>query len=111
MIALDGIVVRYGATEALSGVSLRVERGALCTLVGPSGCGKTTLLRLVNRLVAPDEGTVRVRDKDVAAADAAALETRLGSFDVPSQLPQMIPYLATLIALVIYAWRGRLKAT
>jgi simple sugar transport system permease protein len=41
----------------------------------------------------------------------AALETRLGSFDVPSQLPQMIPYLATLIALVIYAWRGRLKAT
>jgi len=41
----------------------------------------------------------------------AALETRLGSFDVPSQLPQMIPYLATLIALVIYAWRQRRKAT
>jgi ABC-type uncharacterized transport system permease subunit len=35
----------------------------------------------------------------------------LGSFDVPSQLPQMIPYLATLIALVIYAWRQRLRAT
>jgi ABC-type uncharacterized transport system permease subunit len=41
----------------------------------------------------------------------AALETRLGSFNVPSQLPQMIPYLATLIALVIYAWRQRLRAT
>lgn len=37
----------------------------------------------------------------------AALETRLGSFDVPSQLPQMIPYLATLIALTLYAWRRR----
>lgn len=41
----------------------------------------------------------------------AALETRLGSFNVPSQLPQMIPYLATLIALVIYAWRQRRRAS
>lgn len=40
----------------------------------------------------------------------AALETRLGSFDVPSQLPQMIPYLATLIALTLYAWRRRRTA-
>ncbi|MCS6872680.1 MAG: ABC transporter permease [Anaerolineae bacterium] len=40
----------------------------------------------------------------------AALETRLGSFDVPSQLPQMIPYLATLIALTLYAWRRRQTA-
>ncbi|PJF31210.1 MAG: ABC transporter permease [Candidatus Thermofonsia Clade 1 bacterium] len=40
----------------------------------------------------------------------AALETRLGSFDVPSQLPQMIPYLATLIALTLYAWRRRRAA-
>ncbi len=40
----------------------------------------------------------------------AALETRLGSFDVPSQLPQMIPYLATLIALTLYAWRRRAAA-
>lgn len=37
----------------------------------------------------------------------AALETRLGSLDVPSQLPQMIPYLATLTALSFYAWRRR----
>lgn len=37
----------------------------------------------------------------------AALETRLGSFDVPSQLPQMIPYAATLIALILYAVRQR----
>ncbi|GAB4552891.1 MAG: ABC transporter permease [Anaerolineae bacterium] len=35
----------------------------------------------------------------------AALETRLGSFDIPSQLPAMIPYMATLVALVLYALR------
>ncbi len=40
----------------------------------------------------------------------AALETRLGSFNVPSQLPQMIPYLATLAALIIYALRQRARA-
>jgi general nucleoside transport system permease protein len=37
----------------------------------------------------------------------AALETRLGGVDIPSQLPQMIPYAATIIALVVYALQRR----
>ncbi len=48
------------AVEALAHVSLDVEADRFVSLVGPSGCGKTTLLRLLNGLVQPDAGTVRV---------------------------------------------------
>ena len=78
MIAFEDVVVRFGATQALSGVSLHVGAGELCALVGPSGSGKTTLLRLVNRLVEPQSGTVRVRGEDVMRVDAPALRRSIG---------------------------------
>ena len=51
---------------ALDGVSLVAYHGALTALVGPDGAGKTTLLRLAAGLMAPDAGTLRVLDVDVA---------------------------------------------
>jgi osmoprotectant transport system ATP-binding protein len=78
MIVFEDVVVRFGETRALDGVTLAVPAGALCAIVGPSGCGKTTLLRLVNRLVEPDGGTVRVRGGDVARSDAPALRRSIG---------------------------------
>jgi osmoprotectant transport system ATP-binding protein len=78
MIGFEDVVVRFGATEALSGVSLDVGAGELCALVGPSGSGKTTLLRLVNRLIEPQSGIVRVRGEDIAGADAPALRRSIG---------------------------------
>jgi NitT/TauT family transport system ATP-binding protein len=59
---------RAGATEALRGVSLAVERGELISIIGPSGCGKSTLLRIVGDLVEPSTGTVRVNGKTARAA-------------------------------------------
>jgi putative ABC transport system ATP-binding protein len=47
-------------------------------LVGPSGSGKSTLLRCCNRLEAPDAGTVRFRDDDVAGLDPLVLRRRVG---------------------------------
>ena len=78
MIAFEAITVRFGATCALDRVSLLVPAGALCAIVGPSGCGKTTLLRLVNRLVEPDSGLVRVRGADVRETDAPRLRRSIG---------------------------------
>ena len=78
MISFGDVVVRFGGTEALAGVNLEVGAGELCALVGPSGSGKTTLLRLVNRLVEPQSGTVRVRDQDVMRVDAPALRRSIG---------------------------------
>jgi osmoprotectant transport system ATP-binding protein len=78
VIAFEEVAVRFRATEALRGVSLAVEPGALCTLVGPSGSGKTTLLRLVNRLVEPDAGRVIVRGEDIARSDPVRLRQSIG---------------------------------
>jgi osmoprotectant transport system ATP-binding protein len=78
VIAFEDVVVRFGATEALAGVSLTVGAGELCALVGPSGSGKTTLLRLVNRLVEPQSGMVRVRGEDVMRLDAPVLRRSIG---------------------------------
>lgn len=49
---------RFGATEALRGISLTVGRGSLTGLVGSDGAGKTTLIRIVAGLLSPDGGEV-----------------------------------------------------
>ena len=78
MIAFEGVSVEFGGARVLHDVHLRVRAGALCVLVGPSGSGKSTLLRLVNRLVEPTGGVVRVRGKDVAGEEPARLRRSIG---------------------------------
>ncbi|MDB5453186.1 MAG: ATP-binding transporter protein [Caulobacteraceae bacterium] len=60
LIVLDGVGKRYGAHQALSDVALEVGAGEFVALVGGSGSGKTTLLKIINGLVRPDAGTVRI---------------------------------------------------
>jgi len=49
-----------GEVRAIEDISFDVRPGEFVSLVGPSGCGKTTILRLINGLITPDEGEVRV---------------------------------------------------
>ncbi|MEA2330518.1 MAG: iron(III) transport system ATP-binding protein [Thermoleophilaceae bacterium] len=65
-ISLRGISKSFGATRAVRDVTLDIEAGELMAVLGPSGCGKTTLLRLVAGFEAPDTGSVRVGDAEVA---------------------------------------------
>lgn len=78
MIRFENVVKRYGDFEALKGVSLEVAQGQLVTLLGPSGCGKTTLLRTVNRLIEPSEGTVFIGEQDVRKLDEVELRRGIG---------------------------------
>jgi iron(III) transport system ATP-binding protein len=66
-IHLKDVVKRFGALEAVSHVSLKIQDGELFTLLGPSGCGKTTLLRLIGGFHRPDEGEVYFGDREVSA--------------------------------------------
>jgi ABC-2 type transport system ATP-binding protein len=59
-ILLDHVVHRYGETVALRDLSLTVEEGEVFSLLGHNGAGKTTTVRIVNGLLAPASGTVRV---------------------------------------------------
>jgi osmoprotectant transport system ATP-binding protein len=77
-IELSGVGKRYGALAALADVSLVVEAGQFTALVGGSGSGKTTLLKTINRLVAPDAGTIKVRGEDVSSLEPPVLRRRIG---------------------------------
>ncbi len=79
-ISFDNVSRRYGenAAPVLDRVSLEVREREFLAVVGPSGSGKTTLLRLINRLIEPSSGLVRVNGEDVQAADAASLRRRIG---------------------------------
>lgn len=65
MIETDGLVHRYGDVPAVDGVSLTIDDGEAVAVVGANGSGKTTLVRHFDALLEPDEGSVRVDDRDV----------------------------------------------
>lgn len=62
----------------LEDVSFTVERGEVVVLVGRSGVGKTTVLRLINRLLVPSAGEVRVEGRATTEWDPIALRRRIG---------------------------------
>ena len=58
MLKVNGIHVYYDAIHAVKGVSLRVERGELVTLLGANGAGKTTTLKTLSGLLRPARGAI-----------------------------------------------------
>jgi ABC-type Fe3+/spermidine/putrescine transport system ATPase subunit len=65
VLALEGIVKRYGPVNALGPVQVEVRRGEFLTLLGPSGCGKTTTLHVIAGLTQPSEGRLLLAGRDV----------------------------------------------
>jgi phosphonate transport system ATP-binding protein len=73
MLEIDDLRKNFGETAALAGISLRVERGQMVGVVGRSGAGKSTLLRLLNRLIDPTAGAIRVDGRDISALRGRAV--------------------------------------
>jgi phosphonate transport system ATP-binding protein len=67
VLQVEGLSHRYGTTTVLRDVSFAVAPGEVVAVVGPSGAGKTTLFRCITRLVEPEQGSVRVGGRDLAA--------------------------------------------
>jgi osmoprotectant transport system ATP-binding protein len=80
LIELDKVSKSFdgGRSFALHDVSLAVEPGAFIALVGASGSGKTTAMKLINRLLEPDSGEVRLEGIAVQTLDAPLLRRRIG---------------------------------
>ena len=72
MIELDKVTKRFGPKTAVDALTMTIESGELFAFLGPNGAGKTTTIKMIVGLLRPDEGTVRVRGKDVLSDSVAA---------------------------------------
>jgi ABC-2 type transport system ATP-binding protein len=89
IVLAEGLHKRFGETQALRGLDLRVTEGTVCGVLGPNGAGKTTAVRVLTTLLVPDSGTARIAGLDVVhqadqvrhliglAGQAAALDEKL----------------------------------
>ncbi len=79
-ITFDAVTKHYPgvAAPAVESFSATLQAGSTTVLLGSSGCGKTTLLRMVNRMVDPTDGQVRIGDQDVRGQDPVQLRRSIG---------------------------------
>lgn len=78
MIEVREISKRFGPTLVVDAISFSVSRGELLALVGGSGSGKTTTLKILNRLVEPTSGSVRIGGRDVRDTPGHVLRRGIG---------------------------------
>ncbi|WP_201979769.1 ABC transporter ATP-binding protein [Hymenobacter rubidus] len=68
----------FGPNAVVQDLSFNLAAGETLVLLGPSGCGKTTLLKMLNRLIEPDGGTVEINGRDVRQQPAETLRRGMG---------------------------------
>jgi len=80
VISIRSVSKAYARSKkpAVADLSIEVPAGEVVVLIGPSGCGKSTTMRMVNRLVEPDEGTITVDGRDVREFRPEALRRHIG---------------------------------
>jgi osmoprotectant transport system ATP-binding protein len=78
MIEYRNITKRFGEKIAVNNLNMTLEKGTITMLIGPSGCGKTTSLKMVNRLVDPDEGDILINGESVFDLDPVKLRRSIG---------------------------------
>lgn len=84
ILRVENVVSGYGSMEVLHGFSLEVEHGSIVAVLGPNGSGKTTLLRTIFGVVAPWQGRVTYRDKDISGLQPDQI-ARIGLCYVPQE--------------------------
>lgn len=74
-IELNALTKRFRKADepAVNAVNLSVSQGEVLAIVGGSGSGKTTTLKMINRLIEPSSGSVRVMGEDVTDVDRSGI--------------------------------------
>jgi len=112
VLALQGVVKRFGPRTALAGLDLSLRPGEVFALLGPNGAGKTTTINLILGFLRADAGTVRVRGVDAGAdpvgarAHVAYIPEQVALYPTLSGL-ENLRYVATLAGLDLPKTEGR----
>ncbi len=80
MIRLENVSKVFPGSEvpAVADLSFDVPEGEIVVLVGPSGCGKTTTLKMINRIIEPTSGSIRVAGMDAVGTEPHILRRQIG---------------------------------
>jgi osmoprotectant transport system ATP-binding protein len=78
MITLKGVSKSFGAQKAVENISLEANDKEILVLLGTSGCGKTTTLKMINRLIEPDSGSILINGKNIKDKKPEALRKTIG---------------------------------
>jgi branched-chain amino acid transport system ATP-binding protein len=73
LLELANVESAYGPIRAIRGVSLKVRRGQIATVLGSNGAGKTTILKTISGIIDPRKGQVHFRGQDITARDPALI--------------------------------------
>ncbi|UQN14146.1 MULTISPECIES: ABC transporter ATP-binding protein [Gulosibacter] len=79
-IELDAVTKIYPGQQApaVNEFNMRVNPGELVVFVGPSGCGKTTTMKMINRIIEPTSGSIKIGGEDVLSLDPNELRRHIG---------------------------------
>ena len=112
MIELHELTKVYGERAVVDRVSLHVPSGELLVLLGSSGCGKTTTLKMINRLIEPSSGVVRVAGEDTRRLPGPELRRRIGyGFQQVGLFPHMSVAENVAVTPSLLGWdRARIDA-
>lgn len=112
--ALEGLAIRYGATQVVHGINAHIPEGAVTAIMGPSGCGKSTLVKALNRTLELTAGarvaggTVSFRGQNLyaPAIDARAVRKAVG---IIHQRP--VPFPMSILDNVLFgaAFHGQIN--
>ncbi|HEX6467449.1 MAG TPA: ATP-binding cassette domain-containing protein [Streptosporangiaceae bacterium] len=108
-IQAEGLVKRFGETEALAGVDLEVRQGTVLGLLGPNGAGKTTVVRILATLLRPDAGTASVAGHDVVR-DAHRVRQLIGLTGQYASVDEMLTGTENLVMIGRLLGRSRREA-
>ncbi len=78
MIEISEVSKSFEGRQAVSELSLTVENGEFAVLIGTSGSGKSTMLKLLNRLLEPDSGSIRLQGRNIAEHAPEQLRRHIG---------------------------------
>lgn len=78
MIQFEHVNKSYGKTPVLKDLTFTIPDGQFVVLIGPSGCGKTTTMKMINRLLEPDSGTISIDGQDIHKQDKVELRRHIG---------------------------------